>query len=119
MKKNTSAVLNKLQVVKKNLRLSLGKQFMKEVDQEKQRYDELHSQAQFLYLELLMSEKEQLLGRELHAENKVTEVSTHDDIRGWGKNTQGWMSERKGEYWWDEIGFHIVDVESKCLANHE
>ena len=95
------------------LRKDLGRQFVDELQQVKNNYDDLYSQSQFLYLELLMSEKEQLLGRELHSSTKVNFVSQNKDIRGWGKATQSW-AQGKGEFWWDEIGFHIIDVDPKC-----
>lgn len=109
--------LKRIEKMKKILQSTLGRQFISELRSEKEHYEKLYSQSQFLYLELLMSEKEQLLGRELHAGSKVSNVSTYDNIRGWGRNTQSWKSERKGEFWWDEIGFHIVDVEPLCV-NH-
>lgn len=113
-KKNIIGPMGRINKVIKGLRDDLGSQFVKELQAERSHYEDLYGQAQFLYLELLMSEKEQLLGRELHVDNKVTRVSDYDDIRGWGRKTQSWKSERKGEYWWDEVGFHLVSVEPKC-----
>ena len=107
--------LSRIESTKKNLRKKLGQQFIAELKAERDHYDRLYSQSQFLYLELLMSEKEQLLGRELHASSKVSDVSNYDDIRGWGRNTQSWKGEKKGEFWWDEIGYHIVNVEPRCM----
>ena len=107
--------LARLTKIRNALQQQLGSQFIEELKAERDHYENLYSQSQFLYLELLMSEKEQLLGRELHASSKVADVSDYNDIRGWGRNTQSWKSERKGEYWWDEIGFHIVNVEPKCV----
>ena len=107
--------LTRIMKGKKELQETLGKSLITELQNERNHYERLYSQSQFLYLELLMSEKEQLLGRELHASSKVDEVSDYDDIRGWGLNTQHWKSEKKGEFWWDEIGFHVVDIEPKCV----
>ena len=102
--------------IQKTLKRHLGEKFILELKAEKEHYEDLHSQAQFLYLELIMSEKEQILGRELHGASKVDRVADASSIRGWGRNTQSWMAEAKGEYWWDELGFHIVNVEPRCVA---
>lgn len=92
----------------------IGSTFLSELRHLKQQYDDLYSQSQFLYLELLMSEKEQLLGRQLHADNRITA----EGIRGarisdWSIKSQGWK-DNKQEYWWDEIGYQIIDVEPQC-----
>ena len=92
----------------------LGRIFIQEIKEEKSIYEELYSQAQFLYLELLMSEKEQIMGRELHKGGKLAQAGANE-IRGWGLDTQSWKGGNKGEFWWDEVGFHIVDVENKCI----
>lgn len=113
-----SEPLERISKIRANLKTKLGEQFITEIALEKDRFTQLYSQAEFLYLELLMSEKEQLLGRELHAEMRVNKVSDYEDIRGWGRNTQSWKGERKGEFWWDEIGFHIVDAEPKCIEHN-
>ncbi len=114
-KSDISGPLARIAQIRQALKIRLGERFIEEIELERKHYGELYSQAEFLYLELLMSEKEQILGRELHAEMKVDQVSDFENIRGWGRNTQHWTGEKKGEYWWDEIGFHLVDVEPKCV----
>ncbi len=94
-------------------RNEIGKLFLEELQGLKEHFEELYSQSQFLYLELLMSQKEQILGRELHAETKVTRVTDKDAFSGWSKRTQSWQ-DTKNEYWWDEIGYQIIDVEPEC-----
>lgn len=110
----TAPLLKKIDSIKFNLRNRLGEQFIEELKNEKANYEELYAQSQFLYLELLMGEKEQLMGGELHSESKVTKISDRANIRGWGDVTQSWKKEIKGEFWWDEIGFHIIDVQPQC-----
>ena len=83
----------------------------------KKDFERLHSQAEFLYVELLMSEKDQILGKELHASTKITHVSNRREITGWGKKTQAWGDDSSGEYWWDEVGFYIQPVTSMCQKN--
>ena len=61
-----------------------------------------------------MSEKEQLMGRELHASTKISRVSMKRDVAGWGKKTMSWGVSDKEEYWWDEIGFYIARVQPMC-----
>lgn len=96
------------------LRKDLGATYLGELKSLKEQYDQLYSQSKFLYLELLMSEKEQLLGRELHASNKITQVNMRRDVSGWGRKLQSWGTSDKGEFWWDEIGFYISKVEPMC-----
>jgi tetratricopeptide (TPR) repeat protein len=100
-----------------SLREDIGKRFVAELQDMKKDYERLHSQAQFLYVELLMSEKDQILGKELHASSKITKVSAKNDIAGWGGKTQAWKDGQIGEYWWDEIGFYIAPVEPLCNVN--
>ncbi|MBM4250628.1 MAG: hypothetical protein FJ146_01490 [Deltaproteobacteria bacterium] len=96
------------------LRSDIGKQFLAELQEMKKDFDRLHAQAEFLYVELLMSEKDQILGKELHASTKITSVSSKRDITGWGRKTQSWGDDSSGEYWWDEVGFYIQPVNSMC-----
>ncbi len=101
-----------------SLKNSLGETYLSELKDLRENYDRLNSQAQFLSLELLMSEKEKILGRELHAASKITSVSSLKNIRGWAKQGQSWATDDKNEYWWDEIGFYIYDVKPECQASH-
>ncbi len=95
------------------IRNQIGAIFLNELRNLKEHFDELFSQSQFLYLELLMSQKEQILGRELHADSKVARVTDKDAVSGWSRKTQSWQ-DTKYEYWWDEIGFQIIDVDPQC-----
>ena len=95
-------------------RKTLGENYLAELRGLQEQYDQLYSQAQFLYLELLMSEKEQLLGRELHASTKINRVSMKRDVSGWGRKTMSWGNSDKNEYWWDEIGFYISKAQPMC-----
>lgn len=98
-----------------SLKKGIGKQFYAELKDIKTAYDQLHEQAQFLEIELLMSEKDHLLGKELHASNKITRVSKKRDVKGWGLDqSMSWDNSSKQEYWWDEIGYYIYKVEPKC-----
>lgn len=105
--------LIRIEKLKVKLRKTLGRYFIAGLRNLKKDFTELHSQAKFLYLELLMSEKEQLLGSELHSATKVTKVDKNFNITGWGIDSQSWKRSI-GEYWYDEIGYHIVDVKPMC-----
>ncbi len=96
-----------------SIRSEIGSRFLAELRNLKDHFDELYSQSQFLYLELLMSQKEQILGRELHADSKANKVTDKDAFSGWSKKTQSWQ-DTKYEYWWDEIGYQIIDIEPGC-----
>lgn len=97
-----------------SLRREIGKRFMAELNETKKDYERLYTQAQFLYVELLMSEKDQILGKNLHAATKITKVSQQYKVNGWADKTQAWKDSRNGEYWWDEVGFYINPVGSSC-----
>lgn len=96
------------------LRKDVGKRFLAELQDMKKDYERLYAQAQFLYVELLMSEKDQLMGKELHASSKITKVNKKLKVTGWGDKTQAWKDSRHGEFWWDEVGYYIVPVEPMC-----
>jgi tetratricopeptide (TPR) repeat protein len=95
------------------LRAEIGARFLGELRSLKDHFDELYDQSQFLYLELLMSQKDQILGKELHGDSKLSRVTDKDAVNGWSRKTQSW-EDNKFEYWWDEIGYQIIDVEPEC-----
>jgi len=96
------------------LRKDLGSKFLRELRSMKSDFERLYAQAQFLYVELLMSEKDELLGKNLHASSKITKVSKKLNILGWAEKTQSWKSSDLNEYWWDEIGYYIAPTPSQC-----
>ena len=97
------------------LRADIGKKFVAELSAMRTDYERLYDQAQFLYVELLMSEKEQILGKELHASTKISRVNMKQNVAGWGRKTQSWAADsEKNEFWWDEVGFYIYRVEPMC-----
>lgn len=97
-----------------HLQRRLGKKFLVELEGMKVTFDRLYNQAQFLYLELMMSEKDKLLGKNLHASSKITKVKDSENIIGWGNKTQRWDIDENKEYWWDEVGFYISKKPSLC-----
>ena len=94
-----------------NIQKDLGRIFLGELRSMNDEFSRLYGQAQFLYLELLMGQKEHLLGRELHAGNKMPKNISA--IRSWGQKTQSW-TDMKYEHWWDEVGYQVVDVKPLC-----
>ena len=99
------------------LKEDIGLALYGELKSLKSEYERLYEQGQFLYVELLMSKKDQLLGKELHGSGKLATLSTNDNIRSWGRKTQTWASDNKQEYWADELGFHIMRVEPMCVVS--
>jgi hypothetical protein len=95
------------------MRNDIGLRFLGELRNLKDHFDDLYDQSQFLYLELLMSQKDQILGKELHGESKLSKVTDKDAFSGWSRKTQSW-EDNKFEYWWDEIGFQVIDIEPEC-----
>ncbi|MFW7381214.1 MAG: tetratricopeptide repeat protein [Oligoflexus sp.] len=102
-----------LETISSTLRKTIGDKFLRELRALKAHYDELYTQSQFLYLELLMSQKEHLLGRELHADTRVRAAASKESIKDWSFRSQSWEDDKE-EYWWDEIGFQIIDVDPQC-----
>ena len=96
------------------LRKDIGRKYLAELKSIKADYDRFYAHAQFLYVELLMSEKEKLLGKELHASSKITKVGKKMNLNGWGADTQAWTDSKKREYWLDELGYYISRVDSQC-----
>lgn len=96
------------------LKRDIGRAMIDELRTMKERFDLLRSQAEFLYLELLMSEKEHLLGRELHGDKKMAQVSQDLDVRGWGRDRQSWAASKKDEFWVDELGAYITRLDTQC-----
>lgn len=103
--------LDKLTQVAKD---RLGSIYLKELKALSKQYSVFEDQAQFIYLEMVMSEKESALGRELHDE-KIRSVVDSDKVRGWGKGSESWKGSTKGEYWWDEVGYYIFNVKPECV----
>jgi len=101
------------------LQQDLGSVYIVELEALRDQFRDLRSQADFLYIELLMSEKEQVMGRELHAAAKMDKVSQKLKVKGWGQASVPWRGSTLGEYWWDEIGFYIYQVEPRCKGEVE
>jgi len=101
------------------LKEDIGVRLHNEMKALKSEYERLYEQAQFLYVELLMSKKDQLLGKELHSDGKLANLSTNENIRGWSRKSQTWASDNKQEYWADELGFHIVRVQPLCIVKNQ
>lgn len=99
------------------LRKDIGQKFLIELTDMKKDFERLYAQAEFLYVELLMSEKEQILGKELHASSKITRVAKRMKVSGWAGKTQAWKDSKIGEYWWDEMGYYIKAVDTQCQVS--
>lgn len=99
------------------LSTELGSVYISELESLRDEYRNLRSQANFIYIELLMSEKEQILGKELHKEEKLSKVSLSKSAKGWGQGNMPWRASDKGEYWWDEVGFFVYQIQPKCNAH--
>ncbi len=97
-----------------SLKTDVGRSFLTELQEMKREFQRLHDQAQFLYVELLMSQKDQLLGKELHKDTKLGQLSKKENIAGWARQSQVWASDDKLEYWQDELGYHIMRLEPLC-----
>ncbi|MEZ4741270.1 MAG: hypothetical protein R3B45_02295 [Bdellovibrionota bacterium] len=114
----TRVPLAYLESWEKSLRKSIGERFLKEVTELRDTYNRLYEQSQFLEVELLMSQKEHLLGKELHADKKMASVNNKRDLGGWGRSSKlSWAGSDVEEYWWDEVGYYIYQVKPECNQN--
>lgn len=111
---NVSTVRSYLEQWAATLRKDIGKRLIVELTAMREDFDRLHEQAEFLYVELLMSQKDQLLGKELHGNSKIDKLSKRENIASWGDKTQSWAGDDKMEYWQDEVGYHIYRLEPLC-----
>lgn len=117
-KSNTEGARALLEKWANVLKDDIGIRLHNELKAMKLDYERLYDQGQFLYVELLMSKKDQLLGKELHSSTKISKVSQVDNIKGWGKKTQSWAGDDKNEYWADELGFHIYRLKPMCVSQN-
>jgi tetratricopeptide (TPR) repeat protein len=98
------------------LRTSTGKKFVIALEELRSQYEQLRAQADFLYVELLTSEKDKLLGKEHLASNKFSAKQANGKRpAGWGKSQLAWAPNTKQEYWWDEVGFYIDPAKAACV----
>ena len=99
-----------------SLEKEIGSLVIAELKELSVRFADHMKQAKFLYIELLMSEAKQKLGKNLHdSEIKASEDQTYKRLIGWNNNqNMSWATSDKDEVWWDEIGYHIAHVESQC-----
>jgi tetratricopeptide (TPR) repeat protein len=98
-----------------NLEDRTGSAFIRSLGAMRESYVTLRDQADFLYVELLTSEKDKLLGKEHLGQNKfATDVLSTKRPAGWGKSLIAWRGDNKREYWWDEVGFYISTARPEC-----
>jgi len=97
------------------LREETGKKFILALGDLRTKYDQLRAQADFLYVELLTSEKDKILGKEHLSSEKFTgRAKAGKRPAGWGQRVLAWAPDNKHEYWWDEVGFYIDPAKAAC-----
>jgi len=95
------------------LRNNIGAAFVSTLKAQSEEFQRLADQAEFLHLEMLIGEKDQLLGKNLEASLKIQKASD-DGLNQWAAKEQSWALDRKNEFWWDEIGFQLIPVKDQC-----
>jgi hypothetical protein len=95
------------------LRNNIGGAFVNTLKTQSEEFQRLADQAEFLHLEMLIGEKDQLLGKNLEASLKIQKTSD-DGLNQWAAKVQSWALDRKNEFWWDEIGFQLIPVKDQC-----
>lgn len=98
------------------LRRKAGATFVNALQSMRDHYGTLRAQADFLYVELLTSEKDKLMGKNDHlATDKFNQQrKTGKRPAGWGRRLVAWAPSDKDEYWWDEIGYYIDPAKPNC-----
>lgn len=97
------------------LRNETGKKFIVALGDLRTKYDQLRAQADFLYVELLTSEKDRILGKQHLGSEKFTgKANAGKRPAGWGRRVIAWAPDNKHEYWWDEVGFYIDPAKASC-----
>lgn len=99
------------------LRSMLGarvKDFLANLETE---YTESVTQAKFLYLEILTAQKDALMGKRSVSGGEFVgqEKSFLDDLK---TDTQKWTQNKK-EFWYDELGHYVFQVQSKCKVQED
>lgn len=113
---NISILNQKLDGLIVALKNEIGNNLIAELNELSKKFTFQLKQAKFLYVELLMSETKKSLGQDLHESTiEAPEEQVYKRLIGWNKNNNmSWASSSKNEVWWDEIGYHIANEESKC-----
>jgi tetratricopeptide (TPR) repeat protein len=96
-------------------KILLGKQLIRELKVIDADFDRLREHAELLYVELLTSEKDKLLGKELFEESKIKNSETKKPSFWTIGVKQTWAASDKDEYWSDEIGFYVFREKSMCM----
>ncbi len=95
-------------------KLLLGEQLLRELMVLHQDFIRLRDHAELLYVELLTSEKDKLLGKELYKDSKITDSSSKKPSV-WNLGVkQTWAASDKNEFWTDEVGFYVFKEKSMC-----
>lgn len=115
---NISPLVRKLDTLIEFHKKEIGKRLIAEFESLEGKFETLMKQAKFLYVELLMSETKEKLGKNLHEGSTITasKEKTYKRLIGWNdQDNLSWASSTKDEVWWDEVGYHIAYEESKCV----
>jgi tetratricopeptide (TPR) repeat protein len=102
-----------LETLSKDLKQMIGQVFIANLKTQGENFQKLGDQADFLQVEMLFSEKDQLLGKNVQASLKIQKAKD-DDLQQWATREQTWGVDRKKEFWWDEIGYQLIPVQDQC-----
>jgi hypothetical protein len=117
--KNTEDLDTILNSQIENGKILIGKQLIRELRVIDADFDRLREHAELLYVELLTSEKDRLLGKELFEESKIKDTNTKKPSFWTIGVKQTWAASDKDEYWSDEIGFYVFKEKSMCMETRK
>jgi len=91
----------------------VGKVVRKDLSKVVDTFQRTEEQVRLLYIELNMAEKDSMLGILGRNKGKIwQEAITMANFEQ--ASTNKWKVDQKDEYWWDEIGNYLYNLESQC-----
>lgn len=91
----------------------VGKAVRRDLSKIVETFKRTEEQVRLLYIELNMAEKDSMLGILGRNKGKIwQEAITMANFEQ--ASTNKWKVDQKDEYWWDEIGNYLYNLESQC-----
>lgn len=105
----------KIEEEQRRSQILVGEQLIRELTVMKDDFSRLREHAELIYVEVLMSEKENLVQKELHKESKFVALEIDKKPNYWTKGAKrSWATSDKHEFWHDELGFYVMQEKSQC-----
>ena len=114
---SATAAVADLAIYETRVQSDIGKLFTAGVQQTLAGLEDLSRQTEFLYIEMLMGKKDQVLGKSLSLAPGDLRSEMKKNLTGFAAGGgQSWSEGAPGEIWWDEVGFYVGKYEPQCKA---